>query len=356
MTRPPTPREVVIVVYPDVQSLDVTGPLEVFSAADLLLDARLPAGSPSAPPGELGGDRCGGDPRLPHHRGQPRRRPGGDLQRADDRAPHRHSITRPRGSTRCSWLVVRGRSARAPTPRCSIGSPLARRPRGGSPRCAPGPSCSPRRGCSTGVVRRRTGRRPRSSRDRHPLVRVDPEPIFVRDGAVWTSAGVTAGMDLALALVEEDLDREAALTIARHLVLFLRRPGNQSQFSATLAARAPERARPAGGAALRGGEPRGRPHGRGARAARPHEPAPLRAQLPRRGRDHARALRGAPASGGRPTAAGGEREPIARSPRGCGFGTAGDDAPGRFCARSESVPPSTAAVSITTTVAPDVAA
>ena len=48
-------------------------------------------------------------------------------------------------------------------------------------------------------------------------------------------------MDLALALVEEDLDRDAALTIARHLVLFLRRPGNQSQFSATLAAQQPER-------------------------------------------------------------------------------------------------------------------
>ena len=63
----------------------------------------------------------------------------------------------------------------------------------------------------------------------------------MRDGAIWTSAGVTAGMDLALALVEEDLDREAALTIARHLVLFLRRPGNQSQFSATLAAQQPQR-------------------------------------------------------------------------------------------------------------------
>jgi transcriptional regulator GlxA family with amidase domain len=75
----------------------------------------------------------------------------------------------------------------------------------------------------------------------HPAVRVDPEPIFLRDGPIWTSAGVTAGMDLALALVEEDLDRDAALTIARHLVLFLRRPGNQSQFSATLAAQQPER-------------------------------------------------------------------------------------------------------------------
>jgi transcriptional regulator GlxA family with amidase domain len=76
---------------------------------------------------------------------------------------------------------------------------------------------------------------------RYPAVDVDPEPIFTRDGPIWTSAGVTAGMDLALALVEEDLDRDAALQIARHLVLFLRRPGNQSQFSATLSAQAPAR-------------------------------------------------------------------------------------------------------------------
>jgi transcriptional regulator GlxA family with amidase domain len=75
----------------------------------------------------------------------------------------------------------------------------------------------------------------------HPRVDVDPDPIFVRDGDVWTSAGVTAGMDLALALVEDDHDRDLALTIARHLVLFLRRPGGQSQFSATLAAQQPTR-------------------------------------------------------------------------------------------------------------------
>ena len=79
----------------------------------------------------------------------------------------------------------------------------------------------------TGGVRPRIGR-PRGAGTALPARDVDPEPIFVRDGKVWTSAGVTAGMDLALAMVEEDLDRDAALTIARHLVLFLRRPGNQS--------------------------------------------------------------------------------------------------------------------------------
>ncbi|RSM56847.1 GlxA family transcriptional regulator [Kibdelosporangium aridum] len=75
----------------------------------------------------------------------------------------------------------------------------------------------------------------------HPDIEVDPEPIFVRDGKISTSAGVTSGIDLALALVEEDLGRECALIIARHLVMYLRRPGNQTQFSAPLTLQAAER-------------------------------------------------------------------------------------------------------------------
>ena len=63
-----------------------------------------------------------------------------------------------------------------------------------------------------------------------------PDAIFVCDGAVYTSAGVTAGIDLALALVEEDLGHDAALAVARQLVVFLKRPGGQSQFSSALAA------------------------------------------------------------------------------------------------------------------------
>lgn len=67
-----------------------------------------------------------------------------------------------------------------------------------------------------------------------PAVDVDSDPIFVRDGACWTAAGVTAGIDLALALVEEDFGRELALGIARMMVVFMQRPGGQSQFSAQL--------------------------------------------------------------------------------------------------------------------------
>ncbi len=70
----------------------------------------------------------------------------------------------------------------------------------------------------------------------YPAVDVDPDPVWVRDGDVWTSAGVTAGIDLALALVEDDLGPEVALAIARELVVFLKRPGGQSQFSGALSA------------------------------------------------------------------------------------------------------------------------
>ena len=78
-------------------------------------------------------------------------------------------------------------------------------------------------------------------RRRYPAVKVDPDPIFVRDENVYTSAGVTAGMDMALALVEEDADARLALEVARELVLYLRRPGGQSQFSAALNLQAGDR-------------------------------------------------------------------------------------------------------------------
>jgi len=70
----------------------------------------------------------------------------------------------------------------------------------------------------------------------YPQIRLEPDAIFVRDGSLYTSAGVTAGIDMALALIEEDLGRATALEVARRLVVFLKRPGGQSQFSKHLAA------------------------------------------------------------------------------------------------------------------------
>ncbi|MEN3347104.1 MAG: hypothetical protein V7632_739 [Bradyrhizobium sp.] len=73
---------------------------------------------------------------------------------------------------------------------------------------------------------------------RFPLIRVEPDPIFLHDGPFWTSAGVTSGIDLALALVEEDLGRTTALAVARYLVVFFKRPGGQAQFSEMLSLQA----------------------------------------------------------------------------------------------------------------------
>lgn len=68
----------------------------------------------------------------------------------------------------------------------------------------------------------------------YPEVKVESDPIFVKDGNVYTSAGISTGMDLSLAMVEEDFGRDIALSVARQLVLYLKRPGNQSQFSSIL--------------------------------------------------------------------------------------------------------------------------
>ncbi|WP_210243475.1 GlxA family transcriptional regulator [Mesorhizobium sp. B2-3-5] len=70
---------------------------------------------------------------------------------------------------------------------------------------------------------------------RYPEITVEPDAIFVRDGRVWSSAGVTTGIDLALALIEDDCGREAAMSVARMLVVYLKRAGGQSQYSALLA-------------------------------------------------------------------------------------------------------------------------
>ncbi len=72
--------------------------------------------------------------------------------------------------------------------------------------------------------------------EQHPETRVRKDPLFVRDGKTWSAAGVTAGIDLTLAMVEEDFDHQIAMQVAQSLVVFFKRPGGQSQFSDTLAA------------------------------------------------------------------------------------------------------------------------
>ncbi len=216
------PRQIAILVYPGVQSLDVTGPLEVFSAAQRLIEhsgrpergyeVRLVASRPG-PLQTSSGLTIVPDVTLGEVR------PGLDTLLVAGGAGAGAVADEP---AMLSWLADASASARRTASVCTGAFLLA--------------------GAGLLEGRRATTHWAFASalQRRHPGVLVEADPIYIKDGPVWTSAGVTAGMDLALALVEEDLDRELALTIARHLVLFLRRPGNQSQFSATLLAQQPD--------------------------------------------------------------------------------------------------------------------
>ena len=210
-------RRVVVVAFPGVQTLDVTGPAEVFRAATLM---RPPGYEVTVAAAEAGALATSTVSLVPDARLDEVTGPidtlliagGTGTRRAeeDERLIH--------------WIAeAAGRSRRVASV-CTGAFLLAR----------------------AGVL---DGRRATTHwancadlAERYPAVSVEPDPIFIRDGNVATSAGVTAGMDLALALVEEDLGRDLALEAARWLVVFLQRPGGQAQFSAQLAAQAADRA------------------------------------------------------------------------------------------------------------------
>jgi transcriptional regulator GlxA family with amidase domain len=212
------PRRVVVVLFDQVQILDVTGPTEVFSQAERASERpeyALELVAPQAGPvttssgvqltAERSLDSCRGaiDTLVVA---------GGLGTRAA--AQDEHLV---------SWLRLATRRSRRVASVCTGAFLLAR----------------------AGVLDSRRATThwaacPALARS-YPSIDVDPDPIFVRDGNVYTSAGVTAGIDLALALVEEDLGPGRALDVARSLVLFFRRPGGQAQFSASLAGQAASR-------------------------------------------------------------------------------------------------------------------
>jgi len=220
-------RTVLIVLFGGVQSLDVTGPLEVFAGANYWQSRH--DDRPGRP-----GDASGPVYRIrtASLRGHPvrtssglRLAPDGNL---DDAGPDVLIVPGGEGARRgdpelVAWLRAHGRRARRLVSVCTGAFLLA--------------EAGLLDGCRVTTHWAYCA----ALAARFPQVSVDPDPIFVRDGNVVTSAGVTAGIDLALALVEEDLGRDAALDIARHLVVFLRRPGNQAQFSAQLAAQLADR-------------------------------------------------------------------------------------------------------------------
>ncbi|MDX3638904.1 GlxA family transcriptional regulator [Streptomyces sp. MB09-02B] len=207
-------RTVLVVLFDAVQSLDVTGPLEVFAGAEQHTPGtyRISTASLDGTPVRT----SSGLTLVPDH--------------TLATAPAAHTLLVPGGQgTRhpapevVDWLREHGPRAERLVSVCT-----------GAVLLAEAGLLDGRRATTHWAYCDTLARR-------HPAVEVDPDPIYVRDGHIATSAGVTAGIDLALALVEEDIGRETALAIARHLVVFLRRPGNQAQFSAQLAAQTAQR-------------------------------------------------------------------------------------------------------------------
>ena len=201
-----------LLAYPGVQALDVTGPHEVFAGATAVLNSRRT--------GEQGyevtvGAICAG----------PTRTESGMVIVADalDRTGEVDTLVVPGGSGVYD-AAADERTVAAVTE-------LAARTRRVVSVCS-GAFLLAAAGLLDGRrVTTHWARAERLARE-HPSLDVDADAIWIRDGDVWTSAGVTAGIDVALALVEDDHGVEVAETVARWLVMFLRRPGGQSQFAA----------------------------------------------------------------------------------------------------------------------------
>jgi transcriptional regulator GlxA family with amidase domain len=207
------PRTIDVLAFPDVQLLDVAGPLQVFASAnDLAAAAGLP------PPYR---------PRVVSRSGTVNASAGlglvGDVLPDANEACDTLIVAGGWGVHRAvhdrelvDWVRARSTHARRIASVCTGAFLLA----------------------AAGLLNARRAvthwTRCAELATRFPSVHVEPDPIFIRDGDVWTSAGVTAGIDLSLALVEDDLGRALALDVARQLVVFLKRPGGQAQFSAAL--------------------------------------------------------------------------------------------------------------------------
>jgi transcriptional regulator GlxA family with amidase domain len=204
-------RTVLIVLFDGVQSLDVTGPLEVFAHAPGYEVTTASLGG--APARTSSGLRLTPDAALAHLTAPP------DLLLVPGGAGARR-----RDPDLVAWLRENAAKANRLASVCTGAFLLAEA------------------GLLDGRKVTTHWARCEELAAQYPDLTVDPDPIFIKDGNLATSAGVTAGIDLALALVEDDLGRAAALTIARELVVFLRRPGSQAQFSAQLSAQMANRA------------------------------------------------------------------------------------------------------------------
>lgn len=217
MAKAAPPRRILVAMFPDAQILDITGPMEVFSTANREKCERSPG---TAEPYAL--ELVSTSP------GPVRTSSGLEIVAAAAVDPARGPVdtlviaggdgteAAMRDEALVTWIQQQGPAARRLASVCTGAFLLARA------------------GLLDGKRATTHWRNCALLARAFPEVRVESDPIFVRDGRTYSSAGVCAGMDLALALVEEDLGRDLALSVARRLVVFLKRPGGQSQFSAQL--------------------------------------------------------------------------------------------------------------------------
>lgn len=214
--NPPSPLKTIgLLAYDDMQALDLTGPLDVFGAANALASGMPPyglhvigvhTGTVRTENGLVVVPACSIKETPPL---DTLLIPGGIGSRIGNTDPQL-----------LAWLRLQAKSARRVVSVCTGAYLLA----------------------AAGLLAgRRVATHWQYAEDlarRFPAIHVEPEKLFLRDGRFATSGGLTAGIDLALALVEEDLGAAMSLAVARYLVMYVTRPGNQTQFSAPLAAQA----------------------------------------------------------------------------------------------------------------------
>jgi transcriptional regulator GlxA family with amidase domain len=209
-------RSVVIVAFDGLQPLDAVGPHEVFAGATAVLAARKRTGS----------DKAGYDISIVSKDGTPITTESG-LQIV--------TAPLPSGRTKIDTLLIPGgegsQTARYDAALVNWIRAAAKNSRRVATVCS-GAFIAAEAGLLDGRTVTTHWARAGELADQYPHLTVDPDPIYVRDGNVWTSAGVTAGIDLALAMVEADHGGDVAQTVARWMVMFLHRPGGQTQFAA----------------------------------------------------------------------------------------------------------------------------
>ncbi len=208
--RPPI--SVVILGVPPVEELDLIGPLEVFAGANVVLGARGPAYDVrvvSSQPKPIIAGECGVS-LLAH----------GYYRRLRELRGHtgRRLRTEPQKTHATAAFLFGYKGLRAAHDEWHP--------------CASQPLSWLKRVYSITSEQQLTGPFAADLQKKYPGVKVDANPIWIQDGNIYTSAGITAGIDLALAMVEEDHGASVALDVARNLIVFLRRPGGRRRNSA----------------------------------------------------------------------------------------------------------------------------